>query len=317
MEFVAFDVETANRSRGSICAVGYAIVTEGEVTETGSWLVNPGAEVEFDPWNVRIHGIHPEHVVDATSIRDALAELSNLIGDRIAVAHNAPFDVGAIREAAISNDFSPPTFDYLDTLVVARRELALISYRLPIVAEALGVPLERHHAAADDAATTAGIALRLAERRGADSIANLAKAMRIQLGRLAPLGEVNRGSRAIFSRSSSAAGTPDPNTDASPDHHLYGKHMVFTGALGVPRQQAWEWAADVGAIPQANVTKRTNILVMGDGFVGDNLDEFGTGKAKKAVTLLEKGQQIEVMNESDFITYLSEAADAQARDHER
>lgn len=301
MDFVAFDVETANRSRDSICALGYSVVSGWQITDSGAWLVNPGP-IEFDPWNVRIHGIRPEDVADAMSVQEAINQFADLLDGRIAVAHNAAFDVGAIRDATAYGGC--PTFDYLDSLVMARRELVLISYRLPIVAEALGVPLLRHHAASDDAQATAGITLKMAERQSVSTVQELAHALRVQIGRLAPMDNINRSSRAKWD-GTGAAGTPEQNTDADHDHPLFGKVMVFTGALGVPRQQAWEWAANVGAIPEANVTKRTNILVIGDGFVGDDLEEFGTGKAKKAVTLLEKGQPIEVMNERDFVDSLT------------
>lgn len=304
MDFVAFDVETANRGRGSICAIGYAVVSGWQVVDSGAWLVNPGP-VEFDPWNVRIHGIRPDDVRSAPPIPVAIERLTELIGDRVAVAHNASFDVGAIREATLLGEC--PTFDYVDTLVMVRRELALISYRLPIVAEALGVPLVRHHAAADDATATAGIAMKLGERQQAGTITELADKLMVQVGRLAPWDQGNRSSRAIRQSQSAKghAGTPEPNQDADEDHPLYGKVMVFTGALSVPREQAWEMAASVGAIPEVNVTKRTNILVIGSNFVGDNLADFGTGKAQKALMLLEKGQAIEVMNEREFIDALN------------
>ena len=51
---------------------------------------------------------------------------------------------------------------------------------------------------------------------------------------------------------------------------------------------------------EVNVTKRTIILVIGDGFVGDDMEGFGTGTATKAVMLLQNGQLIEVMSVRDF-----------------
>ena len=84
MEFVAFDVETANRRRDSICAVGYAVVRKGLVSESGTWLANPGP-VEFDPWNTRIHGIRREDVNQAPPLPDVIARLVALIGEGVAV----------------------------------------------------------------------------------------------------------------------------------------------------------------------------------------------------------------------------------------
>lgn len=301
MEFVAFDVETANRRRDSICAVGYAVVRKGLVSESGTWLANPGP-VEFDPWNTRIHGIRREDVNQAPPLPDVIARLVALIGEGVAVVHNAAFDIGAIRDSTISTGV--PVFDYVDTLLMARRQLTLISYKLPVVAEALNVPLARHHDAADDAKATAGIALAFGEMHRSDSITALAQSMKVTVGRLAPIGK-DHISRSVWSESKHPGGVPEPNLAADSSHPLYGKVIVFSGALTVPRQQAWEWAANVGAVPEANVTKRTNILVIGDGFIGESLADFGTGKAKKAMALLDKGHKIEVMDEWEYIQALN------------
>jgi hypothetical protein len=63
--------------------------------------------------------------------------------------------------------------------------------------------------------------------------------------------------------------------------------------------------ARVGAIAEYDTTKRTNVLVIGD------IDPtvLGTGstltaKARKAFELQDKGQDIEVMTEDDFLRCL-------------
>ena len=63
MTFNAIDVETANHNRSSICQIGITQVVDGSVIDRWGTLVNP--EDEFDVYNVRIHGIKPEHVTDA------------------------------------------------------------------------------------------------------------------------------------------------------------------------------------------------------------------------------------------------------------
>ena len=78
------------------------------------------------------------------------------------------------------------------------------------------------------------------------------------------------------------------------------------GALGSrTRQEAWEDVAKVGGIAEPSVTKRTNVLVIGD------IDQQSltpgsvtTGKAAKAFALQEEGREIEVMTEDDFIRSL-------------
>ena len=74
--------------------------------------------------------------------------------------------------------------------------------------------------------------------------------------------------------------------DADSSHPFYGQTMVFTGAIATPREEAWAAVAALGATPAKNVTKATTILVIGDGFSGNSLDEFSTGKALKAVDIV-------------------------------
>ena len=94
--------------------------------------------------------------------------------------------------------------------------------------------------------------------------------------------------------------------DADPDHPFYGRVIVFTGTLmSRTRQMAWDDVVRVGGIPELGVTKRTNILVTGD--INPAVLAPGTpttGKAAKAFRLQDKGQDIEVMTEDDFLRSL-------------
>jgi hypothetical protein len=69
---------------------------------------------------------------------------------------------------------------------------------------------------------------------------------------------------------------------------------------------AWDGVIKVGGVPELSVTKRTNVLVV----VGDINPAVlvpgmtTTGKAAKAFALQDKGQEIEVMTEEDFINSL-------------
>ena len=68
---------------------------------------------------------------------------------------------------------------------------------------------------------------------------------------------------------------------------------------------AWDDVIKVGGIPELSVTKRTNVLVIGD--INPAVLAPGmviTGKAAKAFALQDKGQEIEVMTEDDFLRSL-------------
>ncbi len=98
MKIVCIDFETANRFIGSICAVGVAVIEQGQISQTGYWLVKPHADCNiFDPFNIMIHGIQPRDVQNALEFNAIYDEIRPLLSDSILVAHNAAFDMSALR----------------------------------------------------------------------------------------------------------------------------------------------------------------------------------------------------------------------------
>ena len=314
LNFVAIDVETANSQRGSICSFGLAVVEDGKAVRTESWLTRPPGELDwFDTFNIGLHGITPAMVKDAPPFCERLDHVLEVVEDRPVVAHNAAFDIGAIRQGCDEDELDWPELTYGCTLVLSRRILSLLSYRLPIVCAALDIPLLDHHEAGADATAAALIALDLARRQQADSLEDLAAGVAVHLGKLS--GHAWAG----CVRSWSGVGgrgygeTPGASPNADPGHPLYGQTMVFTGGMALRREDAWAAVALLGATPEKDVTKRTTMLVIGDGFTGNCVEEFHTGKAVKAVHWQAKGHTIEVLTEGDLFEMLEEKASSGTR----
>ena len=181
------------------------------------------------------------------------------IGDDMLVAHNAAFDLGVIRSGLEVSGLPGPAYDYVCTVMMARRCYSLVSYSLPFAAEEAGVPMVNHHDAADDARACAAIMVDIAGRNGAASIAELylslgmavshqpafdprrdplSKATLAALEALA--GEVQGRRRAARSLPAGRRKVPTrhPMPRASPDHPLFGQTVVFTGELAIPRPEA-------------------------------------------------------------------------------
>lgn len=288
-DFTAIDFETANHHRGSPCAVGLARVRGDEIVESVSWLMQPPPEYAgFEPYNVGVHGISSRTVVAAPAFQTILPDILGFVGSDIVVAHNARFDSAVLAAAAIAVGSEPPRLRYLCTLVAARRCLELPSYRLPFVADALGIHLRDHHDPGGDSRAVAQILPPLAARLGVSSLEQMAV-----VTQTAPtpskLPTIDR-----------------PHPDASLDHPLWGRVVVFTGALSsMTREHAHDECIRVGALPERTVTRRTNVLVVGD------LDparlvpgDVTSQKAQKAFNLRASGQDIEVMTEYDFLQSL-------------
>ncbi len=315
LDFVALDVETANSCRGSICSIGIAVVEDGRIVQRLTWLVKPSPPYDhFDGLNVYLHGITAETVADAPTFAEVLPAVLEHIGTRPVVAHNAAFDVGAIREACVLSGLPWPSLSYACTLVISRRSLDLLSYRLPLVCQHLGIDMQLHHDAGSDAEAAARITMLLAERANAESLDDLAASLFVRVGKLTAFdwaGCVGRNA-GPWGRSA----PPDANPDADPDHPLFGAEVVFTGGLSIVRREAWALVAAVGGAPAAGVTKDTRFLVIGDGFAGKTPEEFHTGKAVKAAKYRAKGIPIEVLTEGDLWQILADERTTGQRQHD-
>jgi DNA polymerase-3 subunit epsilon len=187
LDFAAIDFETAGPSAASACSVGVVVVEDGRVVERAGWLIRPPAGHDvFSEWNIRIHGITPDQVVDALGWAEQLDDLVALIGERPVVAHNARFDMGVLRAACFATGAVTPPLDYFCSLRVARRTYALTSYRLPVAAMAAGFEDFRHHDALADAEACAAIVVHAAQRHEATDVTGLLDAVGDRLSRLEP-----------------------------------------------------------------------------------------------------------------------------------
>ena len=174
LDFTAIDFETANGSAASACAVGLVKVRDGVVVDRHATLIRPTApHDEFLEWNIRIHGIHPHHVLDAPDWAEAQRQILEFGGDDVYVAHNAGFDRGVMRAAAKAARLPVPDMRWTDSLRIARKTYVLESYRLPVAATAAGFDDFSHHDAAGDAEACARIVIHAAARHECDDLERL------------------------------------------------------------------------------------------------------------------------------------------------
>ena len=304
LSFCAIDFETANAYRGSPCAVGLVKVVDGQIVDARRFLMRPPEDYDrFDPFNVGIHGITLAMVRSEPRFGQRLPEILAFTEGLPLVAHNAAFDLGVIRDACAVSDLPWPALSYGCTLVFSRATWNLLSYSLPWVAEAAGVSLDHHHDPEADARAAASVLLAIARHHGATTLEEIAAATHAPLGTMST--ETWSGCHGAWS--GGRGDIPAPNPNASPDHPFYGRELVFTGALGsMTRAMAWDRVAEVGGRPAPGVTKHTNVLVIGHQDARRlRPGEALSAKARKASDLRERGQQIEVMPEVDFVQLLA------------
>ena len=155
--FVVFDLETTGFSptQNQIIEIGAVRVEGGKITERFSTFVNPEVPI---PYRIeQLTGINDSMVLEAPKIQEVLPEFLTFCQGAVMVAHNASFDMGFIRENCQRLGLEQE-FTVVDTVSLARVLLPQLNrFKLDTVAKALGVSLENHHRAVDDAGCTAEI----------------------------------------------------------------------------------------------------------------------------------------------------------------
>ena len=167
--YVVFDIETTGLEpqKCRITEIGAIKLVNGEVTDKFSQLINPG--VSIPPAITNLTGITDEMVADKPDIAEVLPRFLDFCAGASVVAHNASFDCGFIRynAAALGLEFKNRT---IDTLRLSRELFPKENkHSLDVVCRRLGVSLENHHRAVDDATATAEVFLKLAELSGKNS----------------------------------------------------------------------------------------------------------------------------------------------------
>ena len=131
---------------------------KGQITDRFSTFVNPEVPIPFRI--EQLTSINDSMVLDAPTIEDVLPKFLEFCEGCVMVAHNADFDMSFIIENCKRQGI-PDDFTYVDTVGMARFLLpALNRFKLDTVAKAVGVSLDHHHRAVDDAACTAEIFVR-------------------------------------------------------------------------------------------------------------------------------------------------------------
>ena len=175
-DFVVFDIETTGFSpvNNRIIEIGAVKVSAGQITDRFSAFVNPDVPIPFEI--EKLTGINDSMVMDAPFIETVLPQFLEFCKDAVLVAHNAGFDMSFIKENAGRQGISRK-FTYVDTVGMARILLPhQAKHTLDAVAKTMGVSLENHHRAVDDAEATAEIFVKfipMLKEAGADTLAKV------------------------------------------------------------------------------------------------------------------------------------------------
>lgn len=303
--YVVVDFETANERRDSPCSIGVVRVDDAAVTSSWRSLIDP--EQPFAPMNTYIHGLNARDVAGAPtfpSVFDRLAETAK--GAKALVAHYATFDMQVVMASAARYGRPVPELEFSCTWIFGRHWFkGLPSYSLEYLVEHFAIceilGSSNHHEALWDAGAAMVVAEKGLQQYGLATWADAAAHSGVKLGSIGP------GYGASLTRLHTGPIRPvrDPNVPADPDNPLNGVTVCFTGALArYTRREAAQAVVNAGGEIDNNVTKHTDLLVVGTQDLRKLEGQQQSAKMRKASKMAASGHHIEVVSERDFYQLL-------------
>jgi len=177
--FVVVDLETTGGSHSSsaITEIGAVKIRGGEIIGEFQTLVNP--ESPIPAFITVLTGITDAMVIAAPKIGEALFSFLEFAGspeDTVLIAHNAPFDIGFLKAAALQCATPWPKFQVIDTARIARYVVTrdeAPNCKLGTLAAFFGASTNPDHRALSDARATVDVFHGILDRLGSFGVTTL------------------------------------------------------------------------------------------------------------------------------------------------
>ena len=277
--FVALDVETANSSYASICAIGAARFDAGVVVDQLYQLVDP--RDVLGSRHVQIHGIQPSDVIGQPVFREVAPQLEAFVNGSV-VVHRGHFDRNAIAQAAERWDMPAPRWQWLDSAQTARRawpQFAQSGYGLANVCRTIGYTFQ-HHNALDDARAAGEVVLAASRRLGVKSLAALAHASE----QTQSLEHPRAWQRGLW---------PEH------DQRLGGEVVVFASDVKPARRERMSESIRLhGGEVLRKLSSRVTLVVVSDQALRTDRASARSSQHRRADQWIAEGRQLRIMSDS-------------------
>ena len=176
------------------------------------------------------------------------------------------------------------------------------SYSLDVVLNYLGIEFDGHHKADNDSAGCAKLLLKCLDMDGS-TLEELEEKYHFHRGKFAPNTFIAHLAINKKTKTEMLESLEEHPELADEGNYFYGKNVCFTGTCSYgTRKELLQKVKDVGGIPSDSVTKKTEVLVVGQQDYRVVGEDGMSKKQKKAFELLDKGQDIEILSEIDFLS---------------
>ncbi len=325
--FVAIDFETATRHYNSACSIGIVLFNTEKIIEEKYFLIQPPNN-EYNRDNINIHKITPKDTENSPTFDILWNEIKDFFtGEHILIAQNANFDMSVLKATLEHYNIDCNTFNftYWDSIKIATYIVPNdVKKGLASLTTYFNISLTNHHNALCDARACAEICTICFGEMSKDSYfvkkdGNLKKYVTKKLDnnfkdlvvkqKLSFKGTSKKQRKyGPFSNKRANANKFTPKENADKNNLFYNKVTVVTGDItGYSREHLFQVLSEKGALVKNNVSKQTDILILGKQdlrFIGkDGI----SSKEKKVRNYIAKGEKIELVTESELLDIISKS----------
>lgn len=194
MDFTAIDFETATSKYTSLCSMGICVVKNNIIVERKEIFIRP-EPLEFNEYNIKIHGITPDMVADKPKFNEYWDEIRPYLENQLVIAHNTSFDITALCATLDYYKIPYPVFQYMCTVKLSQQAYPeLKSHKLNNLCDALGITFSHHHAY-DDAYACAKVLLRIMYDYSLLNLEELEECFEMKAGKIYPNCKVSTKQR--------------------------------------------------------------------------------------------------------------------------
>lgn len=299
LDFTVIDVETTGLDPryDMILEVAALRVRDGSVVDRFVSFSKAPGFYQVPEFITEITGITTDMIESAPDEKNVLTDLHEFLGNDLLIGHNVNFDINFMYDGSARYGLVLEN-DFIDTLRLARRFFTQYDHhRLSEVCSYLDIPVGRVHRSEADTDLTLQCYLALKDRVLSEmSLSDFQQRFK---------GYSREKYKAYHN---SLASVVAETSDFDESNPLYGKTVVFTGALSkMSRKEAFQLVTNLGGIPSDSLNKKTNYLVVGDEEFASSVKNGQTAKMIKAEAYRLKGLDIVTISEEVFFDMVFES----------
>lgn len=302
--FALIHSESVNKDLDSVCHLIIVPVIDGKRQPSKEFFFNPEAHFYFV-----MSGIEESEINKYPTFNEQWSEVQSILDGfdmcmSSADGNTARSIFGTLTRLVVK--FNP--IRYCNAKSICRRTLDEVSYSL----DYLSYKFYEDWISINDPVAIAerwtDLALKGLENAEEESLEAFLSTAKIQEGLLSPEEFTPSLCKKDYSKRKDRPGF-DPSSitvDAQPDNDLYGMNVVFTGKMeSMKRDDARAAVVRIGGFAPERLTMDTDYLVVGVQDLRVVGEKGLSGKMKTAAKYKEKGCDIEIIDEQDFLEMLN------------